>query len=74
MRQTGCVKWFHESGGYGMIRPDGGGRNIRVHYGDIEMNGFRTLHDGERVEYELADGPGGPRAVRVKALGEDRTR
>lgn len=74
VRLTGRVKWFHEGGGYGMIRPDAGGRNIPVHYSDIDRNGFRTLYDGERVEYKLADGPRGPRAVRVTAMGEDRAR
>lgn len=70
----GRVKWFHENRGCGMIRPDTGGRDVPVHYTDIAVDGFRTLHEGERVEYELAEGPRGCRAVGVRPLPESRCR
>ncbi len=57
-----------------MIQPDAGGRDVKVHYADITGNGFRTLYEGERVEYELIEGPHGPRAIRVKPIPEIRSR
>lgn len=74
VRRTGRVKWFHENGGYGMIRPAAGGRDVQVHYTDIEGKGFRTLCEGEWVEYELAEGPRGSRAIRIKSMPESRSR
>lgn len=68
---TGRVKWFQENRGYGMIQQDAGGRDISVHYTDIEGQGFRTLHEGERVEYEIAENRRGFRAIKVKSLEHD---
>lgn len=64
----GVVKWFNENKGYGFIRQDDG-RNILVHYSDIEGEGFRTLSEGEHVEYELEEKIKGIQAVRVRKLG-----
>jgi len=63
---TGKVKWFNENKGYGFIRQDSDGRDIFVHYSDIEGQGFRTLSEGEAVEYELAEGSRGFHAVKVR--------
>jgi CspA family cold shock protein len=63
----GTVKWFSEQKGYGFIFPDDGGENIFVHYTDIAGSGFRSLKEGERVNYAPARGPRGrvvARAVR----------
>jgi CspA family cold shock protein len=68
MKRSGKVKLFHESKGYGVIRQDSGGRDVRFRYADIDGDGFRTLHEGERVEYELAEDPRGLRAVRVRPV------
>jgi CspA family cold shock protein len=68
MRRSGRVKWFHESGGYGVIRQDTGGSDVRFRYSDIDGEGFRTLHEGERVEYEIADDGHGRRAVNVRPV------
>lgn len=65
---TGRVKSFHENKGYGVIQQDAGGRALSFHYTDIEGQGFRTLHEGERVEYEIARDRGGFRAIKVKSL------
>ncbi len=54
-----------------MIRQDAGGRDIPVHYTDIEGQGFRTLHEGERIQYEIALNRQGFRAVKVKSLERD---
>jgi len=62
---SGTVKWFNDAKGYGFITPDGGGKDIFVHHTSIEMKGFRTLAEGEKVEFELTNGPKGPQAERV---------
>jgi CspA family cold shock protein len=62
----GTVKWFNDAKGYGFITPDGGGKDIFVHHTSIEMQGFRTLAEGERVEFELTKGPKGPQAEKVR--------
>jgi CspA family cold shock protein len=64
LRITGKVKWFNENKGYGFIVGDGG-RDIFVHYSEIRDDGYRTLAEGEVVEYELMDSPKGPQAKSV---------
>jgi len=63
----GKVKWFSDQKGYGFIArtesPD-----VFVHYSQIQMEGFRTLHEGDGVRYQLADGPKGPHAVNVERM------
>ncbi|MBU8923464.1 MAG: cold-shock protein [Bacteroidales bacterium] len=66
MAETGKIKWFNENKGYGFISQDTDGKDVFVHYSDIEGDGFRTLSEGEKVEYELADGPKGPHATKVR--------
>ncbi len=65
MRQTGKVKWFNENKGYGFILSDDGARDIFVHYSEIRDDGYRTLAEGETVEYEMMDSPKGPQAKGV---------
>jgi CspA family cold shock protein len=62
---TGLVKWFSDSKGYGFIRSDGTEQDIFVHYSAIKGDGFRTLIEGQKVEFELIDGPNGPQATNV---------
>jgi CspA family cold shock protein len=64
----GTVKWFNESRGYGFISHEDG-REIFVHYSSIEDEGFKTLHEGDSVEFELEDSPRGPRAIHVRRVG-----
>lgn len=64
----GKVKWFNENKGYGFIAKELDGTNIFVHYSDIEGEGFRTLSEGETVEFELVEGPKGPQAAKVRKL------
>ena len=70
MRQTGKVKWFNENKGYGFILQDEGGRDVFVHYSEIKEEGYRTLAEGEVVEYEVAESPKGPQAKEVVRNGE----
>lgn len=65
----GTVKWFNESKGYGFIARDDG-VDVFVHYSAIEGEGFRTLRQGQRVEFDVADSIKGPRAEKVRIIRE----
>ncbi len=68
MRLTGKVKWFNDAKGYGFIeRPDGD--DVFVHYTAIEGTGFRSLSEGQEVEFEVVDGPKGKQAANVVKKG-----
>lgn len=65
MRTTGRVKWFNETKGFGFITPDDGARDCFVHFSAISGNGFRTLVEGEQVEFDIIEGQKGPAAENV---------
>lgn len=65
----GKVKWFNESKGFGFIEQDGG-KDVFVHYSAIEGSGFRTLTEGEEVEFEVVEGPKGLQASKVNKVTE----
>lgn len=64
-RLTGIVKFFNNEKGFGFIAPDNGQRDIFVHYSSIQSNGFRSLMEGDRVEFTLENSEKGPRAAEV---------
>lgn len=66
--QSGTVKWFNDAKGYGFIAPDSEGSDLFVHHSAIEMDGFRTLKEGQRVSFEPVEGPKGPQASQVRPL------
>ena len=65
MPVTGSVKWFNDSKGYGFITADGMNRDIFVHYTAIQGQGFKSLAEGQKVSFELIEGPKGPLASNV---------
>jgi CspA family cold shock protein len=64
--QTGIVKWFNESKGYGFITPDGGGKDLFAHFRDIQgADGFKTLTENARVSFDVVQGQKGPQASNI---------
>ena len=63
---SGTVKWFNEKKGFGFITPDDGGQDLFVHYSSIESDGFKSLREGQAVEYEVGEGQKGPAATNVR--------
>ena len=68
MAATGKVKWFNEQKGFGFITPDNGERDCFVHFSAIEGDGFKSLREGEAVEFEVVEGEKGPSAQAVRKL------
>ena len=65
---TGTVKWFNDAKGFGFITQDGGGEDVFVHHTAIQSEGFRSLQEGQRVEFEVKQGPKGLQAANVRAV------
>ena len=65
---TGTVKWFNDSKGYGFIEPEDGGKDIFVHFSQIAGEGFKTLGEGAKVEFETREGTKGPEATNVTII------
>jgi CspA family cold shock protein len=66
--QTGTVKWFNNTKGYGFILPDNGGSDIFAHYSAIDMDGYKTLKAGQSVQFEAEAGPKGLHACKIQTV------
>jgi len=64
---TGTVKWFNDSKGFGFITPEGGGKDLFVHFSAIQGQGFKTLKEGQRVSFDITSGPKGQQASNVRS-------
>jgi len=67
---NGIVKWFNDAKGFGFIEPEGGGADVFAHFSAVQMEGFRTLRQGSRVEYDCVQGPKGDLAQNIRALDD----
>ena len=67
--QTGTVKWFNDSKGFGFISPDGGGADLFAHFKEIQGTGFKSLAENQRVQFEVTQGQKGLQASRITPLG-----
>ncbi len=66
---TGTVKWFNAEKGFGFIAPDDGSADVFAHYSAINSNGYRSLDENAKVEYETQQGPKGPQAANISVIG-----
>jgi CspA family cold shock protein len=67
-QQTGTVKWFNDSKGFGFITPDGGGSDLFAHFQDIQGDGFKSLKENQRVSFERGTGPKGEKASNIRPI------
>jgi CspA family cold shock protein len=65
---TGTVKWFNDSKGFGFITPDGGGKDLFAHFSAIQGSGFKTLKENQKVSFDVTAGPKGDQAVNIKPV------
>ncbi len=65
---TGTVKWFSSEKGYGFIAPEDGSADVFAHYSAIQSQGFRTLEENQRVEFDVTQGPKGPQAENIRPV------
>ncbi len=70
----GVVKWFDDSRGYGFIAMEGDGRDVFAHFSAILMDGYKTLRQGQRVVFDLVEGPKGLQAARIRVTGPEIVR
>lgn len=63
---TGTVKWFDSAKGFGFITPEDGSKDVFVHYSSIATQGYRSLSEGQKVSFDVENGPKGPQAINVQ--------
>ena len=65
---TGIVKWFNDAKGFGFVAPDDGGADLFIHFSAINMGGFKSLKEGQKISFEVAQGPKGKQASNIQAI------
>lgn len=65
---TGTVKWFDEGRGFGFIAQDGGGKDLFAHFSEIQSEGYKSLSENQRVEFEVKEGQKGPQAAKIRVV------
>jgi len=65
---TGTVKWFNDAKGFGFVTPEGGGKDLFAHFSAIQGQGFKTLREGQRVQFDVTAGPKGEQASNIRTL------
>jgi CspA family cold shock protein len=65
---TGTVKWFNDAKGFGFVTPEGGGKDLFAHFSAIQGSGFKTLKEGQRVQFDVTAGPKGEQASNIRSL------
>lgn len=68
LKVKGSVKWFNEAKGFGFITPEDGSKDVFVHFSSITTEGFKTLAEGQKVEFDITEGEKGPFAINVVAI------
>ncbi len=66
--QTGIVKWFNDAKGFGFIKPDSGGDDLFAHFSEVRADGFKSLQENQRVQFETRQGPKGLQAANITPL------
>jgi len=66
--ENGTVKWFNEAKGFGFITPEGGGKDVFVHFSEIQGSGFKSLTEGQRVQFVVKQGAKGPQASEIRVI------
>ena len=66
MRETGKVKWFNDAKGFGFITPDEGGEDLFAHFSSVQANGFKSLKEGQKVTFDVVQGPKGKQASNIR--------
>ncbi len=64
----GTVKWFNNAKGYGFVTPDNGDQDVFIHFSAIEMDGYKTLKEGQKIQFEINEGPKGLHAAHVQSV------
>lgn len=64
--EVGTVKWFNDAKGFGFITPDSGGKDLFAHFSEIQAGGFKSLAEGQRVQFVVKEGPKGPQAAEIR--------
>ena len=68
MSQTGKIKWFNDAKGFGFVTPDDGSKDVFVHFSSIQGEGFKSLAEGDKIEFEVQESEKGPKAANVRKV------